>query len=288
METKQSNLFKHRIIFTIILLLVGIYASFLSVDILTGMYDNKYSTCIKIFATILCFVLSLIIGNDGHSKKGTRLLQAACFLTLIADFSIEIASQFLFGIGVFLFVQILYIVRHKEGFRTNKYELFTSLIIFSITISILFVIGSVLLKKGETVLFIAIVIYAMVLSTSLWMAIGTLFRKYFPKTICWFIALGMACFFICDINVGISQALPIKANRSEMENFVLFKSTVRMARSIIDEDTIEIDKKSHSVPFTLKSVSRILVWFFYLPAQFLLVLSGYNHAFLRKVNPLRR
>ena len=77
-----------------------------------------------------------------------------------------------------MIVQIAYSIRHSRTFKWNKRECVSALIVFSIAgIGFLF-IAPVLLKTG---LFIPALIYCITLSISLWLAIGTLWRKFFPR-----------------------------------------------------------------------------------------------------------
>ena len=85
-------------------------------------------------------------------------------------------------------------------------------------------------------------IYAVLLCYSLYTSFKTFQGKMYTLYSCFFICIGMTLFFLCDINVGISGIV---------NNIFLFGIDV-------------------------KSVSRFLVWIFYLPSQVLLALSGYK------------
>src|SRR6185312_14206257 len=54
------------------------------------------------------------------------------------------------------------------------------------------------------------VAYLVVLATSLWAAWGTLIRRGFAQRNAWYIAIGMTCFYFCDVTVGLSAALSAK------------------------------------------------------------------------------
>lgn len=93
-------------------------------------------------------------------------------------------------------------------------------------------------------LIILVFIYAALLLTSLYSSISTLRRGKYPKKVSWMIAIGMFLFFMCDLNVGLFNIL---------------------------EDG------------NIKFYIRYLIWFFYVPSQLLLTLSGFKVEFLEKV-----
>ena len=79
---------KKLMVFIITVFLASFYASFLTADILTGDSDNLYSKALKYCCILLCFLLTIIIGQDGHDFLDTWLLRIALFFTAIADFAI--------------------------------------------------------------------------------------------------------------------------------------------------------------------------------------------------------
>jgi hypothetical protein len=260
-------------VFLSTLLLIGLYFSFLTSDILTGNPNHPYSRIVKYLCILLCLGLTLAIGRHGHDRRDTWTLRLAFLLTAAADFVIGILGQFVVGIGIFLFVQIVYIVRHARGFVWNKNEIISGLLVFG-------AIGAIFLyiQKGlrEAGLFWPVLIYSLILAASLWLAIGTIWRKFFPRTMDWFIAGGMFLFFLCDANVGLASSLA-------KDGMTLFYSIFEIQGEVAGPATNPV---AIEIPYSLRSIAGILVWLFYLPAQFLLALSGYTVAYLRSVYPL--
>lgn len=264
---------RRRVVFAVTILLVALYASFLTADILTGDSDNPYSKIAKYICILLCFVLTLAIGKNGHDRRDTRLLQAALFLTACADFTIGILGQFIAGIGVFILVHLVYIVRHARGFTWNKKEIVSASITYGFIALVFLLLRETLSAAG---LFWPALVYALILSTSLWLAIGTIWRKFYPRTLDWFIAGGMLAFFLCDVNVGLFNAF-------KKDGMTLFYSLLAIRGEVVGTGSSPV---AVEIPYTLRSLIGILVWFFYLPAQFLLSLSGFRVSFLRSVYPL--
>lgn len=222
-------------VFLATLLLGGLYFSFLAADILTGDPFHPFSRIAKYLSILLCFGLTLAISPEsGHDRRDIWTLRLAFFLTIIADFAIGILGYFVAGIAVFFLVQLVYIVRHSQGFVWNRREVISGLLTLGCVAGLFFHLYPGLVNAG---LFWPVLLYALVLAASLWLAIGTVWRDFFPPRISFFIAGGMLLFFLCDLNVGLGAVLP-------------------------DGE--------------LRSVVRILVWFFYLPAQLLLALSGFR------------
>ncbi|MBE7440543.1 MAG: hypothetical protein HS115_18980 [Spirochaetales bacterium] len=215
------------------LLIAGLYISFLTADIWTGDPFNLFSRIIKYLSILLCLSLTLSFGQEGHDRRDKTTLRVAFMLTAIADLVIGISGYFVAGVSVFFLVQLVYILRHSRGFVWNRNEIISGLIVLAVVGAIFFYIHPGLLEKG---LFWPVLVYSLALGTSLWLALGTMWRKFFPRPASFFIAAGMLAFFLCDLSLGLSSGPDSRA--------------------------------------------RILVWFFYLPAQLLLALSGYRVAFL--------
>jgi hypothetical protein len=264
---------KRLLVFIVTVVLAGLYSSFLTADIITGDSDNPYSKIVKFVCILICFSLTLAIGKHGHDRRDTLFLRLALFLTVIADFVIGIMGHFMIGIGVFVLVQIVYVIRHSRGLTWTRNEIVSGSFIYGSVCVIFFFLREMLLAAG---LFWPALFYTAILSGSLWMAIGTVWRKFYPRTIDWFIVIGMSAFFLCDINAGLFNAL-------KKDGMSLFYGLFALKGEVIGSGHSPVDV---AIPYSLRSILGMLVWFFYLPAQFLLSLSGYRVNFLRSVYPL--
>lgn len=180
----------------------------------------------------------MLIEDNYYDSIDKRLLQTALFLTTIADFFFIIVESPELGIFIFIFVQITYILRHSRAISLTTVHIKT-LLISSSTILIL---GFFLKPKNiDTKLYYLALIYGTLLTNSLILAFSTLKSKFYYKHSSSMIAFGIALFFMCDINVGLYPLI------TEYYN---------------------IDSLSMTIYF--------LIWFFYLPSQLLLALSGYR------------
>lgn len=211
----------------IILVIILIYISFIIMDL-----KGQDTRVLKYLSVILCFILSILIGNRGIDKMDTRLLQLALFFTTIADLNLVILKDFFTGIAVFCIVQIIYTIRHSRNIILSKRNIALFLIEGIVVLGLVIMINIPFYQ--EKVLYIIVCIYSILLVSSVFMALGTIKRGFYSKTNSYFIMIGMILFLLCDINVGLYH----------------------------------IGKIQH--------ISGILIWFFYLPSQLLLSLSGYK------------
>lgn len=211
----------------IIVTIMLIYMNFLVIDLRDG--DSRI---LKYISILLCFILSLFIGDRGNDKRDTRLLQGALFFTAIADFKLVILKNFISGISAFCIVQIIYTIRHSRNIILSKRNIVLFLIEGIIALGLVIMLNIHFYE--EKALYIIVCIYSILLVNSVFMAFGTIKRGFYSKINSYFIIIGMILFLLCDINVGLYH----------------------------------IGKIQH--------ISGILVWFFYLPSQLILSLSGYK------------
>lgn len=230
----------------ILCLEIIIYCSFIYMDFMTKN-RSIYSTGLKYIGILLCLIMSLMIGDRGHDKEDTKLLQIAFCFTAAADLCLVILDYNILGIFLFCFVQTTYIMRHNRGVK-RKCRLYTVIVTIVLTAFICKLVTSnlhitdlVYNRLNEKLIMIGSV-YSVLLFCSLYTAWKTLNGNFYPVYSRFLISIGMTLFFLCDINVGLSGVA-----------------------SNITVQGIDIE-----------SFSRFLVWIFYLPSQVLLVLSGYR------------
>lgn len=238
---------KFLIIKSILCVELIIYGSFIYLDF-TAKYKPVYSIVLKYIGIWLCFIIALLIGNSGHDNKDTKLLQLAFCFTVLADLFLLVLNYNSLGIFVFCFVQVTYILRHSRG-RKQKcgfYKLIISLILIAAVTKLLISylhLANIAWNNENNIVIILGSMYLFLLSCSLLKAWKTLSGKFYSKYTSFLISIGMTLFFLCDINVGISDiASSVIVNGTHIEYF-----------------------------------SGFLVWIFYLPSQVTLALSGYRN-----------
>jgi hypothetical protein len=238
----MKNMKKRSILFTIIILQLIIYLTFLYIDFKNTGANNHMSITLKYSGILLCFLTALLTDGDGHSKRDTLLLQLGLFFTTLADFNLLILNQFIIGVTLFCVVQTIYILRYNPRLKMNF--IFISLV----TILIVLILGLCIDSKtpGSRIsLYLIAILYGILLILSVINALLTCKRKVLPGYSCCLVSIGMILFLLCDINVGLYNIL-----------------------SIYNGKTVFV--------YYLTSLSGNLIWLFYFPSQVLISLSGYK------------
>ena len=246
-----------------------LYLSFLTIDIIGGSVG--LSSGIKFTVIILCFCYVLIC-KESDSKSFLYISQAALFFTVISDLFILLLNQYFYGVLTFVIVQQLYGLRldltaesskenKKESNINNKKEsniekrilrIFT--IRFSIQAVVTILLCLILRTFGVVLqgLLIITAFYFISIVTNVIRAVIGAVRGRKAKGISYgslLFAIGMVLFLFCDINVGLFN----------MAYFIILTKT-----------------QYH----LLYSISSILMWAFYAPAQVLIAMSieGYTRS----------
>jgi hypothetical protein len=215
-------------------IVILLYINILILDI-SNSDAYWYSDRIKFFCIFLCFATSLSISRKGISIKDTTLLQLGLFFTVISDFFLVILNWNTLGIAVFCVVQVLYIIRYYPKINIQKLLKLTLLFI------LLILSYKILIPKFNLLYTIAL-IYAIFLVKSVFYSFKVLTNNTLPKINSVMVSIGMALFFLCDINVAASTILYTINNTTFVQ---------------------------------VINISEFLIWFFYIPSQILLTLSGF-------------
>lgn len=209
----------------IIAFIILLFGMFEMTDIYAIIFDmkpddhstiNKVSYIMKFCVSFLCVSVALLIPKaDSLSARDFKLLKITFGFVLLADFLLVFLQALLpkedaetinkIGIGVFMIVQTLLIIRHAEGFslkggdkKTHLFQIISALLIYipgAVTV--------IIINKIEPTMIIEIAVYALFVTTSTWMGLNVLTRDTFPKTNRHLIAAGMMLFLCCDISVGV-------------------------------------------------------------------------------------
>lgn len=222
---------------------IFLYIDFFRIDTLVS------SDTIKFSSIVLVFSICLMIGKDSIASKDRFLLTLGLLLTLVADiFLLLLDDHYIFGVGLFSIVQILYSIRYKAG-HTKAILVSFSLLFIALLFS--YIIVDSFLIEVDFLLVISLY-YAICLLSSTKKAIDLYKRGPFPQLNSKILALAMVLFLLCDINVALSN----------------------IVRSIAI---------SNSFTRSLAGVSSVSMWLFYLPSQVLLSLSGYREPYLKSL-----
>jgi uncharacterized membrane protein YidH (DUF202 family) len=227
------------IIICTILLLYLYYLStdFKLINIPASTDHSSFTGILKYISIILCFIISLFIGSNYINTLDKHLLQTGLFFTVLADMCLIILNRYFGGILLFCTVQICYIIRFNR--KHYKYCLGNLLIFLLLLLTLK--ISMELLGINIKALYIIAIFYGACIYTATFSSIK--YSKDYPHTNKLLIKYGMILFVLCDINVAIY-------------NITTQISNLNLTPII--------------------NLSYNLIWFFYLPSQLLLSLSGFN------------
>lgn len=245
MENKENKL---KIIKFLLAVLGVFYIVFMSMD-LFELQTFRHSNMLKFISMILVFIISLIAGRNVIGVQDILLLRIGLLITLIADvFLLLINSYYILGVGLFSIVQIIYSIRYKPENAKNIIKNFG---IIGIILCFTYAIINQYIIEIDFLIIIGIY-YALCLLSSTTKAIQIYKNKLYSRLNSKIIVSAMILFFLCDINVAV---------------YNIIKST----------------DMSLSFTIALYNISFISIWFFYLPSQVLLSLSGYSSDFLKDI-----
>jgi hypothetical protein len=271
--------YKRLALFLLSFFLVGAYTSFLTADVYSLYLEaigaktfagSLYSRALKYSCVVLLFALTLLVGRTGHDRRDRGLLQVAMALVCVADLLI-FRGRLVAGVCVFFFVQLALIARHARGFRLDRREIVSAIVIFG---AIGGVFGWLVMPILPHHLLAPSLVYTLALIASVWIGIGTIWRTFYPRTVDWFIALGMVFFFLCDLNVGLAACFKEPGAVAPSWARFLVQPDAGLTRQTILDGSL------------LGRGFACLIWYFYLPALTLLCSSGYRLDFIRSIFPL--
>lgn len=242
---------KLKLAFVLAGLSLFITGSFISIDWMNTFTGSSsfYPAFAKPTVSILCAIIAFMAWRQNLGKQDYWIVAAAFICIVIVDVTMSIyvyspnkalgASVFMIGAALSIVAHILFIIRHAKGFkflsakRSGLSKWGFPLAFYLPVIAIFLVLIPFLNKVGQ---FWPSLIYAIILTTSVWVAWEAFRNRTFPRINAWLIALGVTFWFVCEL-VGVVHNIEIG-----------FLSTLAMN----------------------------LTWHFYMPAILLLAFSAYD------------
>jgi hypothetical protein len=177
-------------------------------------FTSSYSRGAGYARSILCALMVALIGHASVDRRDQLVLGGAFVLTLAGDYCLVLNDYTLPGTAIFAVVHVLLIYRHARGLlaslapaersRTILFSVVTGIVAYGGSLILVIAVSGILQRTG---MFAIDVAYLALLATSLWVGWGTLIRRFFDRRNAWYIAIGMTCFYFCDVIVGLSTAL---------------------------------------------------------------------------------
>lgn len=241
----KLSVIKKLSIYAVLATLAVLYLTFLYLDY--NRMNTFYTTHnLKYISILLCFLLSLMAMDHAISPMDILLLQSGLFITTLADLCLLILDKFTIGVAIFCVAQIIYCIRYNPP---KAYPTVVRFMMVFEVLAISYILLGFFVKNLDT-LFVVATAYAICLMTSVIRAIKLCKAKQFPSPNRYMIAIGMVLFLLCDINVGLTNVIQQLRPQSIFLTYIY-------------------------------NMSSFLIWFFYLPSQVLLAMSGYNFCQLR-------
>lgn len=223
---------------TILSLILVTSGGFIALDIVKHESSQIFKGLVVLLSTILVFRIS----RNGLNKRDTNLLKLIFILIIFADLSLIYFKKPYIGIVIFFLVQCILIYRNIRC--TDKRYILEILLtresiilIFSLSTALLIYLFFIRVYIGDNILFILFILYGIIKSCSVFISAVNFRLKLFSKINRILLLIGIICFYLCDISVGLTLTL----NKGFIREFTSF-----------------------------------LIWIFYTPALTLIALSGYD------------
>jgi hypothetical protein len=201
----------------IVLAIVILYIFTAAVDLsrFIGLYNfyNSYpNDVIKRVGVILAAVLVWLAGKDSLSREDNRLMRFIFVIVCVAEYFF-LAAKPAYAITAFFVCQYLLTIRHGSGIfkGLSKAAPALKLKLAAVAIVLLGIIAATVIslypfENYYGVSIIAITYWTM-LSISVWTALANYALRLFPRANSGMVAIGMVCFYFCDICVGLDGIL---------------------------------------------------------------------------------
>jgi hypothetical protein len=210
---------KRRVVLSLLGLILLIAGSIFAVDWMIFFFGIKtlYAGIMKPMISVICFVMVLLIGNDGFGKKDKAFLIAAFICIVPVDILMSIVGlnpnvgfdspQFMVGGVLSITANFILTVRHGRGFHYLRPGsdagplLSWSFLKLPLLAYGLFIVCLIpLYKPMAAINHLAIGwAYSAFLATSMWIAWETIRQKLYPRLNAWLIAIGITGWFLTEV-----------------------------------------------------------------------------------------
>jgi hypothetical protein len=239
-------------ILAVILFLLGGYTTLDWFQFLTGIAnfarpELPYVRATKVAVSFLSAIMVFIIGKDGFDRKDSIRLVLAYAAIAIGDIFLVLDINMV-GMLVFAVAHIFFIIRNGSGLRgylvaqsnvNRLWDIGTAVLILALMGAVMG--GFFLPAMGAGLMFYMLLAYSLFLGVSLWAAWAAVRIRYMPKENAILVAIGLTCFFVSDLLVGVHFG---------------------------------------TEPGRSQTLAIYLTWIFYTPGLVLPALSGYKSGYL--------
>jgi len=201
----------------VILFLFGGYTTLDWYQFLTGTAnfahpEIPYVRATKVAVSFISAILVFLIGRDGFNRGDTKRLVFAYAAIAIGDIFLVFDINMI-GMLVFAVAHVFFIIRNGWGFNdyfkkksniNRVWDIASALLILAIA-------GGAMgwfffPTMGPSLMFYLLLVYSLFLGVSLWSAWAAVRIGFMPKANAWLAAIGLTCFFVSDLLVGVHFA----------------------------------------------------------------------------------
>jgi len=211
---------KRAIVITLLFVILFLFGGYTTLDwyqFLTGTAnfarpEIPYVRATKVAVSFISAILVFIIGRDGFNRGDTKRLVLAYAAIAIGDIFLVFDINMI-GMLVFAVAHVFFIIRNGWGFKgylahksniNRGWDIASALVILAIAGGAM---GWFFLPAmGPSLMFYLLLVYSLFLGVSLWSAWAAVRIGFMPKFNAWLVAVGLTCFFVSDLLVGVHFA----------------------------------------------------------------------------------
>jgi hypothetical protein len=211
---------KRAIVITLLLIILFLFGGYTTLDwyqFFTGTADFArpeipYVRATKVAVSFISAILVFIICKDGFNRGDTKRLVLAYAAIAIGDIFLVFDINMV-GMLVFAVAHVFFILRNGWGLkeylakksRSNRaWDVLTALFILALAAGMM--VGYFLPTMGTGLMFYLLLVYSLFLGVSLWAAWAAVRIGFMPKANARLVAIGLSCFFVSDLLVGVHFA----------------------------------------------------------------------------------
>lgn len=196
--------------------------------------------------SFLVTLLAFIVSAESHSPRDRRFLRIAFVCSLLGDFSFSlfraIKPEYVMAsdvLGILFFMMFLVMLIHRHS-RTSESDLYCRNAYWRL-LGAITVVAILLFALGAIRIMVALVLaYAFYIMTATVVGVIAPYKWYFPMKNALLARWGMLTFFVGDVLVGLSM----------------------------------VSGADHSAMETISAIANNFIWWFYVPAQLMLIRSS--------------
>lgn len=180
---------------------------------LYNFYNSYPNDLLKRINVLLAAALVWLSGSSSLNRADNNLMKLVFIIICIGE-AFFLMAEPAFAIAAFAVCQCMLTFRHSKGIIPKlinakpRQKLTLAATACAMAALIIYTFILIYPAQEHRTLAIVAVSYWIILSMSLWAALANYSLELFPKANSKMAAIGMICFYFCDICVGLDTVLP--------------------------------------------------------------------------------